>query len=171
MQSQNKDAKLKEFISTPIGLVVVLIIIILVISFFVLLIQGIASRRSEGITAEYDEAAKQEVYFAPATNGSGSKDIVRYVGLFDILMKSNVTPAQYVALQNSISAFASENNINLTRVSYVDDSLLLSNQCNYNFDIALNEEQNYLNVTLDATKDCAGTDDLIINIERKQNGE
>ena len=171
MQSQNKVVKLKEFIGTPIGLITIVIIIILIISFIVLFIHGITPHRSEEITAEYDEAAKQEVYFAPSTNGSESEDVVRYVGLFDILMKNNVTPAQYVTLQNSISTFALENNINLTRVSYVDDSLFLSAQCKYNFDIALNEEQNYLNVTLDATKDCTGTDDLIINIERKQNGE
>ncbi|MBR3132408.1 hypothetical protein IKG33_03315 [Candidatus Saccharibacteria bacterium] len=158
-----RNEKLKEFLRTPLGMGTAIIasIVLLVLIIFSIVQVGTGSNE---IRAEYDPASEEEVYFAPATNGAESEDIVRYVGFFDLFRKNNVTPEQYVNFQNTMEEYAKNAGIYLTRVSYVKDSLYIEGTCKYNLDAVLNVDEVLLNVVMDASENCEGTDGLKIKI-------
>lgn len=158
-----RNERLKEFLHTPLGIGTVIIVGVILLILIILSVVQVSTGSNE-IRAEYDPASGEEVYFAPATNGAESEDIVRYVGFFDLFRKNNVTPEQYVSFQKAMEEYAEKAGVNLTRVSYVKDSLYIEGTCKYNLNAVLNVDEVLLDVVMDASENCEGTDGLKINI-------
>lgn len=154
MSSQdNKFQRIKEFFKSPLGLSLILIIALL---FIVLIALSIAKTTSDDDSdyywySEIDPASGEEIWFGSPTDGNAGMGEVRYAGFDESIIAGGVTAEQYRIFQSAVENYASENDITLTRVSYLKDSYHLKASYVFEFKIVLNVDQETLQVTLDSS--------------------
>ena len=145
---QNNNNRLREVLRTPtgLGLLAILVIIVFILVFFSIR-RLIDERNNNEVVAEYDPASGEYIAI-DATDGGDISDIY-FVG-FDEAIRSGVGFGQYSVFTKSAEEYAAENNIDLSRVSYLNDSLKMPASNVFEFYMVLNIDQETLKVRIDS---------------------
>lgn len=150
----SKIDKVKEFLRTPVGLGLALLVMLLIgalVFFSVKRMTGGGRNDSEEATeAFFDEVSGEYVRIYPPTDGVANDKVI-YVG-FSELTRNGVSADLYSLFRSVIQEYASENGIDLVRVSYVKGSYRLVASYVFDFEVVLNENGERLAVRLDSSK-------------------
>lgn len=152
MWSQDrKKEEIKVLLKSPVTIFFIVVVLVCVIIILVIVFgQKTQPQIEEGVYYEYDPASQENVAFGPPT-GAEMDEGPRYVG-FSELVKNGMTPSQYLVFKKAISNYAESNEISLTRVSYLKDSLVLTGSYVFDFTAVLNVDEVYLKVRADSSK-------------------
>lgn len=150
MSSQNNN-RFVTFIKTPFGAMIVIGVFVVLVALIIASIIRLNENNEEGLYySEEDPASGTTIYYGPPTGGE--QNPYRTVGFEDALLANGMTSNQYYVFLSAVEKYAKENEITLTRVSYLKDSYSLADSYVFDFKIVLNIDRMTLKVRVDSSK-------------------
>lgn len=150
---------------SPLGAVAALFVVAVVV-LVVFSIVYLATPKDNFVyeaSVETDPASGEEIVFD--NHEPEGADII-YVG-FDDLLNSGFTVDQYELFKTVTEIYADVKlGQTLQRVSFEKDSLKITAPNVFNFNIVLNVDRDFLNVTYDASRSPATTEDISMNFQK-----
>lgn len=154
MTTQQNKEKLKDigrWFASPVGIVVMVVIVMFLVLIGVsakMIRDATLNHEASWVEEEYDPASDTMIQVLPQTTDAPQGP--RYVG-FELLMDNGITGDLISLLKGAINTYATNENIELSRVSYLKDTYKLIDSYVFEFSVVLNVDQNTLKVRLDSS--------------------
>ena len=149
MLFRRNNSRALELLKQPFVLITLFVIVVLAIILIIASVNNV-SNVDDRYYSEVDPASGETVYFGPSTGGESNE--FQMIGFEEGLIANGVTSEQFFVFKDAIANYAKENNLSLTRVSYVKESFSLVKSYVFDYSIALNIEEIVLKVRIDSSK-------------------
>ena len=152
--NSDRFRKIADFLKSPFGAGAALIAVVFVVLIVVSVVNIIKQKNNNidyVVTYEYDPASETEIAFFPPTDGTQKEPGPIYVASEKVI-KSGVPVQHWIVFARVIERYAAENDLDLSRVSYLHDSYNLAATYIFDFKVVLNIDQQTISVRIDASK-------------------